>query len=498
MIHDVTEVLMLSHDSSFYGEMNRVDLNTLRLNQYEFKNYIFKTNFETQCLHAIMNNLIKNVDKLCHYNIVPNEDFDISFIQEQQYHFLHVDQVTLSCGNKNEKIEPGCNSCVFVLPQNCSLKYKNIFIPQTLGHADSSTIERGYTLPLPLLKKVYSENESFDQILATQSLLPVVPTYNFPKMAFFRHEMQEKIASLEKSKIPIQTAVARMKENKVVLETLTQAIVTGELQTVDLSFWITPQGALVQTSIILIGLLLALNAYFIFKMRSISIALLLLQQHITDTKAQSTTNNPSPLEFNFFPKNAQTQENTSIFSFTEIENKMEYFVIIIIAITLGLYFIKRLLKKIKKHCDLTLHSYLVIQCTYNSMTLYIKWLKLFNRPEEYFYESMGPMSNLKIDGWYKPMLSFDFVGFRVTHKLTQVTQNPATTFQVSIFQAAILKYFLTRDKKLFYFFPIHTFENSKFAMTINNLKPLPIETAPNVNPPPRATAPDLYPPLQEQ
>src|SRR6266568_5127441 len=162
-------------------------------------------------------------------------------------------------------------------------------------------------------------------------------------------------------------------------------------------------------------------------------------------------------------QNAQTQENTSIFSFTEIENKLEYFVIIIITIALCLYFIKRLLKKIRKHCDLTLHSYLVIQCTYNGMTLYIKWLKLFNHPEEYFYEAMGPMTNLKVEGWYKPMLSFDYDGFRVTHKLTQATQIPETTFQISIFQAAILKYFLTRDKKTVLLFPHTHFRKLKIC-----------------------------------
>src|SRR6266568_5225018 len=396
---------------------------------------------------------------------------------------FHVDTFQLSCHGKSEKMHEGCKACVFSLPLNCSLKYKDIYIPPTLGHGDENVTsgEIGHVLPIPLLKKIYVENSSFDQILATQALLPVAPVFNLQSFSYFHHEIQNELATLEKSKIPLQTAVSRMKADKTVLESIEQAFVTGEIKTVSLSFWTTIEGILLQTSLILTGLLVGLNVFFIFKIRAVTITLLLLQQHISDTSAQTQTVKPTPLEFNFYPKNAQNEEKHSIFSLDQLENKLEYFLILVIALAVCIYCIKRMLKKISKHFSFSLRSFVVIQCMYNGMTLYIKWIKLTDRPNEYIFEAAGPLKNLNVKGWFKPIIEFQFEGFRIIHKLTRVPQTPPTTFQISIFQAIILKYFLTRENNLFYFFPIHIFENDKFAMNISDTSVPTLEAPPTVD-----------------
>src|SRR6266496_6127382 len=134
-----------------------------------------------------------------------------------------------------------------------------------------------------------------------------------------------------------------MKADKTVLESIEQAFVTGEIKSVQLSFWTSLEGIILQTSLILTGLLVALNVLFIFRLRAVTMTLLLLQQHISDTAAQSETIKPTPLEFNFYPKNVQIEEKQNNFSLDQMENKLEYFLILVIALAMILYFIKRML-----------------------------------------------------------------------------------------------------------------------------------------------------------
>ena len=89
---------------------------------------------------------------------------------------FHVNHYTLTCQQDNVKTYNGCISCVFILPDNCSLLHSNMFIPATIGyHTLSSEMHKQYTLPLPILQRLFACNQSFNALLMNDALLQLPP-----------------------------------------------------------------------------------------------------------------------------------------------------------------------------------------------------------------------------------------------------------------------------------------------------------------------------------
>ena len=141
--------------------------------------------------------------------------------------------------------------------------------------------------------------------------------------------------------------------------------------------------------------------------------------------------------------------------------------------TLMFYFIKRLINKLFKHCTFKNHSHIFLHCVNQELALDLNILRMAGRPAEYKFFAKGAIKDIKISGFWTPILTYIWDDFYIIHSITNRKIDIPQTISLSWFQALILHKIFQHLNPDSCIFPLTKYHGQVFV--------IPLETPPNTS-----------------
>ena len=217
----------------------------------------------------------------------------------------------------------------------------------------------------------------------------------------------------EKKKVNLEKAVQSVKNDKVIVNGLSEAIVLGKVSTY-VNFWITTPGIVtIVTGIVGIMSILA-NLYLLNKIRYLLIAVAILKTTIMKTNAKT-------LDLKFRNQESSEIENTQMWheiiqqGFKEISlQHMSMFVSFVI-VCLLMSIVYKLWKK-QRHVSF----HFAIEIISNNTYYYMNICKLHGNMKDCIAESTEYIKDMTVEGWIRPTLKFKWKNLKMTDQITEV------------------------------------------------------------------------------
>src|SRR6266496_1710069 len=474
------QVIMVSHDYDFHLELTHTELNTLRIHQFHSQQFVFRTDFKQSCLFSAIKNHLKDIDSRCQYHIVDAfGQSEIFHLVDRTYYIYNAPKLFLQCNDQRSYEVPGCLGCVYHLKPNCTLTTGNLYIPATFGTdlSRSEALDLYHTVPYPILRRFLRNDTRFDEWLQTTTLLEAAPQIDLPKMSFFENEMKNKVAKVEQSAISLDRAVQSVHDDSIVMSELSEVILTHDIFSPSDFQWTSPQGIISEVSSIIILIIFITLAYLLVRTHKLAAIVATLSPTLPRVEAQIFGATQAPIRFEFIQHSDSSDGiKSSFLSLTYIDDRLQYFIFLLICLIIALYFLRRLYFQVIRRCLCNMHGSVILQCVHKELCVNFDWNRVPSSPADYQFSSQGPLSNLKIEGYLFPVLSFSFPGFQAVQRHTHEIIEPPTNFRVPFFQALFLRFILSRpDQNHFYIYPLSQFRHTQYALHINDLSPPPIE-----------------------
>ena len=352
----------------------------------------------------------QEVKKNCHYIIVMHDlKPEITYLYDNSYLFTNISTITYLCEDQ-EISQKGCMSCIVTLKAQCSIRADSYFLPETLAGRFEEDHSRKYPTALPLLMQFFTNDSLKDIKGYTQ--YGEAPNLQLPKFQFYETSLTKTLSKDEKMKVNLEKAVQSVKNDKVIVNGLSEAIVLGKVSSY-VNFWITTPG-IVTIITAMVGILSILaNLYLLNKIRYLLIAVAILKTAVVKTHA-------NVLNLKFQNLEGQTENEKMWHEIIQEWAKeinlqhMSIFLLVIIFIMI-----------VCITCKLWHNKYdwsftLAIEIVSNSEYYYVDLCTLNGAMEDYEVSASEFIKNITIQGWIRPTLNFKWEKLTCTNLVTHV------------------------------------------------------------------------------
>src|SRR3989441_8954115 len=155
-------------------------------------------------------------------------------------------------------------SCIVTLKAQCSMRAASYFLPETITGRFEEEQGRKYPTALPLLIQLFA-NDSLNDIKGYTQYVDA-PNLQLPKFQFYETSLTKTLSRDEKQKVNLEKAVQSVKNDKIIVNGLSEAIVLGKVSTY-VNFWITTPGIVTIITTIVGILSILANLYLLNKIR---------------------------------------------------------------------------------------------------------------------------------------------------------------------------------------------------------------------------------------
>ena len=246
----------------------------------------------------------------------------------------------------------------------------------------------------------------------------------------------------------------------------------------DVSFWTSPKGILLEISIIVI-IILAINAiYLLFRLRTLTITVTLLQKHITSANAQlsPTREIATPAIFQYIKELSSPLDNSTSTFAQLFQEQWKYYITSLLVITIAYSFIKLIIDEMCHRYSFTNCSKLSLHCTKNHTAVNIELMILNGRPSDYQFFASSFLENIKItQNLFDPILMFDSENFHLIHTFSKQFIKPPTEMHLTYFPAYLLRDMFPDNETTIpaQACPLTIYQNRIFAILLKPLHPDP-------------------------
>ncbi len=334
-----------------------------------------------------------------------------------------------------------------------------------------------HTLPYPVLKRFFKNDSRYDQWLQTDLLLESAPEISVPKMEFYKNELQSKIAKVEQSKISLDRAVQNTHDDEIILDELSQVLLTHDVFAPANFEWSSTQGIISESISLVIFIILIILIGLIIKVHQLAAIVATLAQTIPPVASQILGATRAPIRFEFIPQPDPNGGNTPRFlSLSYIDDRLQYFIFLLIVLIAALYLLRRTYYSVARRCLCNKHGSIILQCVHRELCINFSWIRVPSSPANYTFSSQGPLTDLQIHGHIHPFITFSFPGFSAIQKFTNERLEISTSLPIPFLQAIFLRYMLNRpDQSQFHFYVLSQYRGVEYALPINDLSPPPNE-----------------------
>jgi len=309
------------------------------------------------------------------------------------------------------------------LKPNCSITTDSQFIAPTFTHNQgnqSSNVVTRFITNLGILQHFF-DNETL-KTMNGQTLLIEEPKISLPPFKFFEHKISEKFAQDKKIKIDLEKAAEAVRTDGVILNSLSEAIVTGSIITVSDSFWFSTAGFVVEVSGGVILMLFLNVCYLLFRVRQLAITVLVLQAHILKVQADQ------PVIFNYFNQGREsvgtnsTEASSSsplhtIIVYTTIK-LWPYVLACLVGIALILFLSHKVWKNMCRKLELNMRFDFMLEFSANQRSIFVPLAHLYGNPADFRVAAEDFIRDIRIEGFLCPKLKFIWETLYLTDRAT--------------------------------------------------------------------------------
>ena len=360
---------------------------------------------------------------------------EIIQINENEFLLININNYTINCGNISKMAS--CKSCIVKLPQGCELKSDTWFIQPSIKmhtHTDRETVQ--HTINLPLLNQFFT-NDSL-QFIKGSFFLDKPPLLKIPDFKYFMTNLTKNLARDDRLSIDFNKAAEQIKNDRVIVQGLSESIILGDVYVPD-RFWDTIAGYVTTSIGALLILLIIAMAYFWYKIRCLTIMLLVLQQSVL--KAQGN----EQLVFDYFKtENSVLSKQITNTSMQLNEVLMEisgqiwaHTVIVMLSLAFLILTVMKIHKRFGK--KLTDVNFELILELLGNKSHFISLFKLSGIPSDYQISMEFPIQNVTVIGSIKPTLNFDWSSLKITNILSSKTVGIPQCIGLSFRKSAEIK-----------------------------------------------------------
>ena len=351
----------------------------------------------------------------------------IYHISKSTFLLIGVENYTIQCDQEKAETFIGCQNCLITLKSKCSWSNERWWIPKSLTqtlNADHSV--QKHVTNLGMLLKFFDEKRL--EKIQGDTLLNSELQVKLPQIRLYEEKVQNAYVRDKKSAMQLNHVAEMVKSDKVILSSLSEALVSGEIS-LD-NFWISTQGIILESTSILVGLLIANGIYLQYQQRKILITLALLKAHITKTEARNIIE-----KLDYFVTSTPGNENSKCRGqeiIIEMSNNIYPHLLTLIAILVIVYFIARRIyyKIYAKFCRIP-KTTLALEFNMGRKSVLIKLCNINGQFEDFEGTAIDYIKNISIGGILRPEIHFKWPSFKITNIVTQYSYNLKGHYRLS-------------------------------------------------------------------
>lgn len=406
-LENMPYAIAISRQEELYQELNKETVDRMVFSGEIEWNRIFIKLKEESCLAALYYGNKNNINKNCKYTMVTNaKSTNMYELKGATFMFQSVGKYKISC-NGNDSLHAGCSACEIEIPQNCSLDSDDHFIAPTLIPSTENPVKEaivGHITNIPFLKKLFPNNTQIDEIMA-DVLLAKEPNITLPNFKFYEHDVMEKIAANNQTKLDLDKASRALQDDSLVIQGMADALAIGEIP-VDFSgwsFWLSAPGFVIETCFAGLVLLTIHSIYINHRLREMALILTLMQNKITGVSTQE-------LHLNYFSKGEQTMiektQGLSFFAFLEnnVPNRGLYAIVMILIAALLLMIAYKIWKKVNPGIEVNTRFDMALEFGSSKDTVFIPIKKFHGHPDDYSITANIYLHQATVIGVLTPVL----------------------------------------------------------------------------------------------
>src|SRR2546425_13262123 len=289
-------------------------------------------------------------------------------------------------------------SCIVTLKAQCSIRAASYYLPETLTGRFEEEQSRKYPTALPLLIQFFS-NDSLNDIKGCTQYVDA-PNLQLPKFQFYETSLTKTFSKDEKQKVNLEKAVQSVKNDKIIVNGLSEAIVLGKVSTY-VNFWITSPGIVTIITTIVGILSILANLYLLNKIRYLLIAVAVLKTAILKTNA-NTLNLNFQDHLGIDQKENDKKWHEIMTEWAKEINLQHVSIFLLGVILIVIFAIMYKLWCKKSELFFTFSMEIVSNGTYH----YVKLCTFYGSMDDYVIVASDFINNITIEGWLKSTLKY--------------------------------------------------------------------------------------------
>jgi hypothetical protein len=411
--------LAIDASREYFYTLTKEELDDVGVHHHAHERNFFSKSTPRNCLMAIFHDEKHEVDRLCPYEIITNDLKPSVFrVTDSTYLLIKVDSYTQQCPNEITQVS-GCKSCLVSPGPKCTLTHEQWLITPTLTKSENSeAIDRTHLTNIPFLVKFF-DNKTLST-LRGDDVYVVPPNITLPEFKYLSLKVTETFVAQECiSHDLIKTAQAVL-NNKYIVDNLGQSLILGYVELDKDLFWVSSKGIVVELSLVATLLLLLNCVYLFFRLRKLSVAMLLLQANgLPRTEATQDKR----LQLNYFDEatpavggnfaDSRSQTFIQLASNHAAYTYMGFVTAVIIAIIA-----RKTYKKVHKHCLNKTHCVLALEFLQNGQALMIRVMKFDGTPAQYTVSASQFIDSVDVSRILNPKLSITWQSLQIKNNLT--------------------------------------------------------------------------------
>ncbi|KAK3099326.1 hypothetical protein FSP39_002667 [Pinctada imbricata] len=393
------------------------------------------------CTMALFSNNRDQIKKYCDFRYVPNlVKSNIIELSPTSVLVYNIKNLVLNCPSE-QKVIPGCHFCVIHVPCRCSLSSDTLFFSPRLVNCynSSSTMTRVHPVNLALLQEFFDESK-LNSIFG-DTTFPTPINLTIPEFQMFNHSFSNIVANDQKMHLSLKRIAKATREDQKVFKSLAEPILDGQIKLEP--SWPSNTDIIALVSLSVAALCMVVLAILIFKIRKLSVALLVLQQ-VQHAKTQTV---PS---FIYNAVRPTTTESSSVLNFLQEDISWSHLSVIIgIVVIVILVLILALLYKSKsKKC-----TSITLELTSGGTCVMIPVMELSMCPS--YYDIPAPIiRGLSLTSFPGMKLMASWSPFTVTDVRTKTSFVVPNTITLNVFDYVKTKKILNQPYSA-YFHVVH-------------------------------------------
>ena len=335
----------------------------------------------------------------------------------------NIRQYETQCEERKD-VKIGCNLCVLNVPPNCSITANTFYIPETIHsnvHGQLGGIK--HLTNIPLLLGFFSNDTIKD--LRGDTTFEMLPNITIPRFKFYENSVTNKFAVDKKMKLDLAKAVDSIRNDDVIVNSLSESLLLGEIKIGD-DFWWSVPGILTESCAAVLILLIIVVVYLTFRIHYLTVTVLVLQKAMKSKADQLVLNYYQQFENEVNMTQFGQKQQTFTILLEVTSQFFPHLIAVLLAITVAVFCLFKLIRKL---CKPKVSDELEMALEFrnvesesddvdNRKPIFVSVLKLFGQIDDYNVKASDFIQSVKITGsYFMPKLGFHWDA-TVTNQLT--------------------------------------------------------------------------------